>query len=66
MEEGDTIGMFSYGSGVCATFFTIRVHQTEDLHALVERMALLRHRLDSRDKVSCGEFYENTIIHIWL
>ena len=57
MEQDDTIGMFSYGSGVCATFFTIKVNHTDDLNALVERMALLRHRLDSRDKVSCGQFF---------
>nr|XP_033772731.1 hydroxymethylglutaryl-CoA synthase, cytoplasmic-like isoform X1 [Geotrypetes seraphini]XP_033772732.1 hydroxymethylglutaryl-CoA synthase, cytoplasmic-like isoform X1 [Geotrypetes seraphini] len=59
---GSRIGAFSYGSGLAASLFSIRVSQDSapgsPLDKLVSSLSDLSNRLDSRKKVQPGEFAE--------
>ncbi|XP_066507839.1 hydroxymethylglutaryl-CoA synthase, cytoplasmic isoform X2 [Hoplias malabaricus] len=60
---GQRIGVFSYGSGFAATFYSIRVTQDATpcsaLDKLVSSLSDLKTRLDSRKKVAPAVFAEN-------
>lgn len=55
VKGGEEIGMFSYGSGVCATFYTIKAHANAQLHNITLHMSQLKARLQNRHKLSCDE-----------
>jgi hydroxymethylglutaryl-CoA synthase len=55
IEAGDRISMFSYGSGSCAEFYSVRV--CPEAHSLASAANLDRH-LDARRLVSVPEYEE--------
>ena len=58
LENGQTVGMFSYGSGSIATMYQLKVQEPKDprwsLQNCVEKMKM-RERLDERVKIAATE-----------
>ena len=54
LQDGQRIGMFSYGSGCTATFYTVQVHHNEMLDHLQRILAKVPNRLDGRTHISPG------------
>jgi hydroxymethylglutaryl-CoA synthase len=55
LTGGESIGMFSYGSGVAATFYKINVKQNEQLNNINNCLADLQHRLNQRKQITPAE-----------
>ncbi|XKL68537.1 hypothetical protein PGB90_004028 [Kerria lacca] len=53
---GKRIGLFSYGSGLASTMYSIRVKDCAELGKLVENCRCIRERLDTRKKLAPEEF----------
>ena len=54
LKGGEQIGMFSYGSGVCSTFYTIKVNSNEQFSKIIRVFKDLPHRLENRTKITPG------------
>ena len=54
LNGGEQIGMFSYGSGVCSTFYTIKVNANEQFSKIIRVFKDLPHRLENRTKITPG------------
>ena len=52
LNGGESIGMFSYGSGVAATFYKINVINTDHLNAMNKVLSNIPARLDNRKQLS--------------
>ena len=55
LKGGEHVGMFSYGSGVCSTFYTIKVNANEQFSKILRVFKDLPHRLENRTKITPGE-----------
>ena len=55
LKGGEQIGMFSYGSGVCSTFYTIKVNSNEQFSKIIRVFKDLPHRLENRTKITPGK-----------
>ena len=56
LTGGESIGMFSYGSGVAASFYKINVKQNEQLSNINNCFADLQQRLNQRKQITPGRF----------
>jgi len=59
LVAGNRIGMFSYGSGCSATFYTIQVHQSEALEQIKRILKAVPVRLEQRNHVSPAQMESN-------
>ena len=59
LKGGEQIGMFSYGSGVCSTFYTIKVNANEQFSKIIRVFKDLPHRLENRTKITPGKRFQN-------
>jgi len=57
LKGGESIGMFSYGSGVAATFYKINVKPNAQLININNCLADLPHRLNQRKQITPGTYY---------
>jgi len=55
LKGGEHVGMFSYGSGVCSTFYTIKVNANEQFSKILRVFKDLPHRLENRTKITPAE-----------
>ena len=57
LADGHRIGMFSYGSGCTATFYTIQVYKNEALEQMQRVLREVPKRLEARSHITPGKGY---------